>query len=185
MTLRALCACGASFRPVACRADTWFMPRPSSPIAPACKAVRRVNVGCWKAGGGIGDPPTPGITLVDIILYSNAIRCHLPENLSRTGDQSTPSLELAMSIDFLIIGGGIGGAVLANLLGRSGKRVVVLEKSQTTPPQARPEILWPATVEILRSLLPKSLEERWMLPIRGFHFTCRQRTLLQISARGH
>ena len=30
-----------------------------------------------------------------------------------------------MSIDFLIVEGGIGGAVLANLLGRRGKRVVV------------------------------------------------------------
>jgi 2-polyprenyl-6-methoxyphenol hydroxylase-like FAD-dependent oxidoreductase len=86
-----------------------------------------------------------------------------------------------MSIDFLIIGGGIGGAVLANLLGRRGKRVVVLEKSRTTTPQARPEILWPATVQILRSLLPDSLETRWMVPIRRFVFTSRRRTLLQIG----
>ena len=31
-----------------------------------------------------------------------------------------------MSIDFLIVGGGIGGAVQANLLGRRGKRVLVV-----------------------------------------------------------
>lgn len=87
-----------------------------------------------------------------------------------------------MPIDFLIIGGGIGGAVLANILGRRGKRVLVLEKSRTSTPQARPEILWPATVEILRSLLLKSLEQRWMLPVRGLLFTSRRRTLLQINS---
>jgi choline dehydrogenase-like flavoprotein len=32
-----------------------------------------------------------------------------------------------MSHDNLIVGGGIGGAVLANLLTRGGQRVVVLE----------------------------------------------------------
>jgi 2-polyprenyl-6-methoxyphenol hydroxylase-like FAD-dependent oxidoreductase len=85
------------------------------------------------------------------------------------------------AIDFLIIGGGIGGAVLANLLGRRGKRVVVLERSRTTAPQARPEILWPATVRILRSLLPESLEARWMVPIRGLVLVFRGRTLLQIN----
>ncbi len=31
------------------------------------------------------------------------------------------------AFDFLIVGGGIGGAVLANLLGRRGRRVLVLE----------------------------------------------------------
>ena len=56
-----------------------------------------------------------------------------------------------MAFDFLIVGGGIGGAVLANLLGRRGKRVLVLERSRTPAPQNRPEILWPATVEVLRT----------------------------------
>lgn len=52
-----------------------------------------------------------------------------------------------MSHDMLIVvGGGIGGAVLANLLARGGKRVVVLEKTPVPPPIARPEILWPHRV---------------------------------------
>jgi 2-polyprenyl-6-methoxyphenol hydroxylase-like FAD-dependent oxidoreductase len=72
-----------------------------------------------------------------------------------------------MAIDFLIVGGGIGGAVLANLLGQRGKRVLVLEKGRTPVPQARPEVLWPATVEFLRTLIPAALEQRWSLPIRG------------------
>src|SRR5438105_4405812 len=31
------------------RALRWSIPRPRSPTAPACKAVRRVKTGCWKA----------------------------------------------------------------------------------------------------------------------------------------
>jgi 2-polyprenyl-6-methoxyphenol hydroxylase-like FAD-dependent oxidoreductase len=86
-----------------------------------------------------------------------------------------------MANDFLIIGGGIGGAVLANLLGRRGKRVLVLEKGRATLPQNRPEILWPATVEVLRTLIPKSLEQCWMVPIRGGVLTYRGRRLLQFG----
>lgn len=86
-----------------------------------------------------------------------------------------------MSIDFLIVGSGIGGAVLANLLGRRGKRVLVLERDRTPPPQMRPEILWPATVQVLRALLPAHLEERWLLPIRGLVLIYRRRPLLQFG----
>jgi 2-polyprenyl-6-methoxyphenol hydroxylase-like FAD-dependent oxidoreductase len=86
-----------------------------------------------------------------------------------------------MAIDFLIVGGGIGGAVLANLLGRRGKRVLVLERSRTPAPQNRPEILWPATVQVLRTLIPEHLEERWLLPLRGGLVTCAGRTLLQFG----
>jgi 2-polyprenyl-6-methoxyphenol hydroxylase-like FAD-dependent oxidoreductase len=86
-----------------------------------------------------------------------------------------------MAIDFLIVGGGIGGAVLANLLTRRGKRVLILEKDRTRPPQNRPEILWPATVKILRDLIPQALEERWMLPIRGGMVTCGGEVLVRIE----
>ena len=77
-----------------------------------------------------------------------------------------------MAIDFLIVGGGIGGYVLANLLGRRGKHVLVLEKSRTPSPQNRPEILWPATVELLRTLIPRpqgtlaAAHPRRTLPLR-------------------
>ncbi|HZU34871.1 MAG TPA: NAD(P)/FAD-dependent oxidoreductase [Gemmataceae bacterium] len=86
-----------------------------------------------------------------------------------------------MAIDFLIVGAGIGGAVLANLLGRRGKRVLVLEKSRKPALQSRPEILWPATVEVLRTLIPNNLEQRWLLPIRGGLFLYGRRLLLQIG----
>jgi 2-polyprenyl-6-methoxyphenol hydroxylase-like FAD-dependent oxidoreductase len=87
-----------------------------------------------------------------------------------------------MAIDFLIVGGGIGGAVLANLLGRRGKSVLVLERSRTPLPQNRPEVLWPATVEVLRTLIPKSLESRWLTPIRGGLFLYRGKPVLQIGS---
>jgi 2-polyprenyl-6-methoxyphenol hydroxylase-like FAD-dependent oxidoreductase len=86
-----------------------------------------------------------------------------------------------MSIDFLIVGGGIGGAVLANLLGRRGKRVVVLEKGHSPVPQNRPEILWPATVEVLRTLIPEHLSSRWMLPIQGGEVVDGKQTLLRFG----
>jgi 2-polyprenyl-6-methoxyphenol hydroxylase-like FAD-dependent oxidoreductase len=86
-----------------------------------------------------------------------------------------------MAIDFLIVGGGIGGAVLANLLGRRGKRVLVLDKGRTPVPQARPEVLWPATVEVLRTLIPAELEQRWSLPIRGIAIVFRNEELLRFG----
>jgi 2-polyprenyl-6-methoxyphenol hydroxylase-like FAD-dependent oxidoreductase len=46
-----------------------------------------------------------------------------------------------MKIEFLIVGGGIGGAVLANLLSRKGKRVLVVEKETTPSKFIRPEVV--------------------------------------------
>src|SRR5262245_55207321 len=86
-----------------------------------------------------------------------------------------------MAIDFVIVGGGIGGAVLANLLGRKGKRVLVLEKALSPPPQNRPEVLWPATVEVLRGLIPAEQERRWALPLRGWVATCGKRVLVRFG----
>jgi len=53
-----------------------------------------------------------------------------------------------MQADVIIAGGGIGGAVLAQLLSRGGQRVIVLERSAAPPNWLRPEILWPATIEV-------------------------------------
>jgi 2-polyprenyl-6-methoxyphenol hydroxylase-like FAD-dependent oxidoreductase len=87
-----------------------------------------------------------------------------------------------MSIDFLIVGGGIGGAVLANLLGRRGQRVLVLEKARVPAQQTRPEVLWPATVEVLRTLIPEKLEQRWLLPIRSGVLSCGTQELLRFGS---
>ena len=64
-----------------------------------------------------------------------------------------------MNPDFLIVGAGIGGTVLAELLGRGGRKVLVLEKETAAPQWVRPEILWPATVRQLFSLAPKQTWE--------------------------
>jgi 6-methylpretetramide 4-monooxygenase len=73
-----------------------------------------------------------------------------------------------MTTDFVVVGGGIGGAVLASLLGRGGKKVVVLERSLVPPQLVRPEILWPGTIELLFSLRPQEFWEREaVLAMRG------------------
>jgi len=54
------------------------------------------------------------------------------------------------------------------LLGRGGKKVVVLEKSTGPPNFIRPEALWPATMEVLFSLIPRETwEKEAVLPMRG------------------
>jgi 2-polyprenyl-6-methoxyphenol hydroxylase-like FAD-dependent oxidoreductase len=54
-----------------------------------------------------------------------------------------------MDADVVIVGGGIGGAVLAHLLVARGRRVVVLERSATPVRVERPEVLWPPTLRVL------------------------------------
>lgn len=76
-----------------------------------------------------------------------------------------------MAVDSVVVGGGIGGAVLATLLGRGGKKVLVLEKSVAPPNWVRPEILWPATTRILADLLPQDVVERVALTsFQGIQF---------------
>jgi 2-polyprenyl-6-methoxyphenol hydroxylase-like FAD-dependent oxidoreductase len=86
-----------------------------------------------------------------------------------------------MKIDFLIAGGGIGGAVLANLLGRQGKQVLVLEKEIAPMPLVRPEVLWPTTVERLRALIPREFDDEWQLPVDGIVISRRGTILLDSS----
>ena len=70
--------------------------------------------------------------------------------------------------DCVIVGGGIGGAVLALALGRKGRRVVVLERETRPLPAGRPEVLAGATLEIFDSLgVGSRIREQAALPIRG------------------
>ena len=87
-----------------------------------------------------------------------------------------------MDADFLVVGGGIGGAVLAELLGRGGRKVLVLEKSAAPPQWVRPEILWPATIEVLFSLSPRDAwEQEAILPLRGLELHDGRRVLTFFS----
>src|SRR5436190_16674025 len=47
--------------------------------------------------------------------------------------------------DVIIVGAGIGGAVLALALGSRGWKVKLLEREAQPPRMARPEVLWGAT----------------------------------------
>ena len=54
-----------------------------------------------------------------------------------------------MQFDVVVVGAGIGGAALALMLGRRGRRVAIVERESAAPVMVRPEILWGATVEAL------------------------------------
>ena len=54
-----------------------------------------------------------------------------------------------MRLDVVIVGAGIGGAVLALDLGRRGWRVALVERENAPPRIARPEVLWGATLRAL------------------------------------
>src|SRR6185436_6129457 len=54
-----------------------------------------------------------------------------------------------MRYDVVIVGAGIGGAVLALDLGRRGWRVALVERESAPPNIARPEILWSPTPNAL------------------------------------
>ncbi len=86
-----------------------------------------------------------------------------------------------MDAEFVIVGGGIGGAVLANRLARGGKRVVVLEKSAAPEAAVRPEILWPATMAVLSDLLSKEGIARSALPLRGVEISDGRRVATLIT----
>ncbi len=94
-----------------------------------------------------------------------------------------------MNTEFLIVGGGIGGAVLARLLARGGKRVTVLERDLVPPSLVRPEVLWPATLKTLSALVPREEFRRALLPVRGIEFHSGERRLASFqvpdSTRGN
>jgi 2-polyprenyl-6-methoxyphenol hydroxylase-like FAD-dependent oxidoreductase len=88
-----------------------------------------------------------------------------------------------LAVDFLIVGAGIGGAVLAKLLSRAGKRVVVLEREAVPPRIIRPEVLWPATVQFLETILPREqLHDTALLALRGLQFNYKNSVRVRVSS---
>ena len=71
------------------------------------------------------------------------------------------------SADCVIVGGGIGGAVLALTLGRSAHRVVILEREAHPPAVGRPEILARSTIEVFDRLgAGERLMQEAAIPLR-------------------
>ena len=87
-----------------------------------------------------------------------------------------------MPPDFIVAGGGLGGAVLASLLARGGKRVLVIERDARPRALVRPEVLWPATMDVLSSLVPAEKLKEAVLPMRGVKCHDGERTFALITA---
>lgn len=78
-------------------------------------------------------------------------------------------MKMNKNSDCIIVGGGIGGAVLALALGRKGRNVTVLERELKPPKTARrPEILSRATIESFRLLgVRERILKESALPLQG------------------
>lgn len=71
--------------------------------------------------------------------------------------------------DSLIVGGGIGGAVLALALGSKGKRVILLERESNPAGIHRPEVLAGLTLEVFDRLgVGERIRREAALPLAGF-----------------
>jgi 2-polyprenyl-6-methoxyphenol hydroxylase-like FAD-dependent oxidoreductase len=69
--------------------------------------------------------------------------------------------------DCVIVGGGIGGAVLARALAARGRRVLICERDKTVPPNARPEVLAHSTLATFDALGMGRIREEAALPVAG------------------
>lgn len=89
----------------------------------------------------------------------------------------------AREADCVIVGGGIGGGVLALLLARQGHRIAILEKERQPPRIARPEVLAGSTVQVFERLgLGPRMREEAMRPLDGLKLWHGQRRpLLQFT----
>jgi 2-polyprenyl-6-methoxyphenol hydroxylase-like FAD-dependent oxidoreductase len=87
--------------------------------------------------------------------------------------------------DCLIIGGGIGGAVLALALAKRGRRALILEREAAPVPMPRPEILAGATLETFESLgVGDRIRQDAALPLEGIELfeAGGHRHLFQVTA---
>ncbi len=70
--------------------------------------------------------------------------------------------------DCLVVGAGIGGAVLALSLAKWGYRVVILERETVVPSWGRPEVLAQSTIQTFQRLgVDSSLLSDTIVPLRG------------------
>lgn len=84
--------------------------------------------------------------------------------------------------DVIVVGAGIGGAVLALALGARGWKVKVLEREAQPIPMSRPEILWGPTINVLGRLGVGDLVcSQASVQLDGVEFTRGNRRLLSLS----
>src|SRR4051812_15076084 len=84
--------------------------------------------------------------------------------------------------DVIVVGAGIGGAVLALALGTRGWKVKLLEREKQPPRMARPEILWGATPAALdRFGVGDSIRNTASIRLDGVEFLSGCRRLLAVS----
>lgn len=87
-----------------------------------------------------------------------------------------------MQTDVVIVGGGIGGAVLALILGREGWRVKILEREGSLVDLARPELLQETTLSALERLgVGPGLRDRATRPIRLIEVRRRGEALFRVD----
>ncbi|CEH15084.1 squalene monooxygenase [Ceraceosorus bombacis] len=74
------------------------------------------------------------------------------------------------AFDVIVVGGGVVGAATASSLGRSGRKVLLLERDLTEPDRIVGELLQPGGVRALRLLgLLDCLEGIDAAPVHGYH----------------
>jgi 2-polyprenyl-6-methoxyphenol hydroxylase-like FAD-dependent oxidoreductase len=87
------------------------------------------------------------------------------------------------SVDCVIVGGGIGGAVLALALGRAGRRVALLERARQPVLAARPEILARSTIETFQRLgVGSRIAQEAALPLQRMELWHQRRQLITFDA---
>jgi len=92
------------------------------------------------------------------------IHCRFGINLVTLPNQKSDTIE---TTDVAIVGGGIGGLLLALILARHGRRVSIIERQNQLQPVARGELLQPNGIRILDRL--GLLDELKSLPVHTCH----------------
>jgi len=86
--------------------------------------------------------------------------------------------------DVVVVGAGIGGAVLALALARHGWQILLLEREAQPPRIVRPEILWSPTLAALDQFdIGERLRSEASVRLTGVEITSRRQPLLAISQR--
>lgn len=89
-----------------------------------------------------------------------------------------------LQTDVVIVGAGIGGAVLALALAPRGWKILLLEREAQPPRIVRPEILWSPTLTALDSLgIGEQLRLKASVRLTGVQVASREKRLLAISER--